>query len=953
MAFSKYAKAKVVHPLFTQQGWDEIRQAAAEPVPSFELRKATQVVLGQYDPKQYLLTHCTIVASVDTESPTGMPLGKSMVDGVQVNRLYPDFYITTGTTKYINNNHDAFERKLLLAAFRSFVGGQNYVEHVQIPELSKGRIIDAAARDIGDSVYVDILVATERKHKALVEAITSGHLGTLSMGCFLPDTRVTLSDGRRIPIKDVLPGEKVLTHKGRVREVLNQQIRVGRWDMRRVKIVGVPDSIESTGNHPYFVIRPAQICSCGCGLPLVQDKDPVRRMSKRFRKGHDKRILNPNGSYSIEEARILRESIVETRRLKVEEVRADDLQVGDYVVFPKYSVEGVDQGRSRARLLGYFLAEGSFLKHNGNPCEVQFNFSLREKDTFVAEVVDLLKDAFPGCSPWVQDRVERTTCTVHVTGRDLVSWFREHGGEYSHRKHLSQEAMSWSVSSHLDLIGAWLNGDGTIHSSGASIGTTTSYDLACQLQVLAVRCGLPVRFECVYGGKHSTIANSVVNGESLRHPDTGKLAHFNLCFAKSTSSKMSGVSTKTSEVAKKQNLRVLEDMVIFPISKVESFSYEGAVFDLEVEDDHSYLVEGVAVHNCSVTHTVCSKCGNAADDETQLCRHIKYEKGNTFIDPKGQRRKVSELCGHVSAEPGSVKFIEASWVANPAFKGAVLRNILDPNKAEGVGAREKIQVAFQQPMQIVDLNAIQKAARMAPEVLSGDHLVYLHEGRPSLGTLKAPTANSTAHRAEQTKQERLSQITAFDDGMSQSKGQEESKAPESPFKKVVDDLHKTLVDEVKDRVKKELSESEAGKTRSLLNENLSNESLIKSALQYSEWRSRAAVVASNVREVGHAKSVLAGLILHSIGGWEAVQNARRFTGVELLVMDRLISRFMKRASKAGEARVYRTVISVGGTGRYPNVNDYLTMCGKVMGRMPTVSEKASLIEKGKLFSFGL
>lgn len=536
MAFVKYAKAQVVHPIFSQQGWDEIRQAASSPAPSFELRKATQVVLGQYDPKQYLLTHCTIVASVDTESP-GLPVGSHLVDGLQVNRPYPDFYVTVGTSKYINNNHDAFERKLLLAAFRTFVGGQNYVEHVQIPELSKGRIIDAAARDIGDSIYIDILVATERKHKALVEAITSGQLGTLSMGC-------------------------------------------------------------------------------------------------------------------------------------------------------------------------------------------------------------------------------------------------------------------------------------------------------------------------------------------------------------------------------------------------------------------------------QVSFTVCSKCGNSAEDETQLCRHIKYEKGNYFLDAKGQRRKIAELCGHISAEPGSVKFIEASWVANPAFKGAVMRNILDPKRAEVAGTREKIQVAFQQPVEVADPNAIQKAARISTEVRSGDHLAYLFDG-PSLGSLSVPAANSTSDRAAQNHQQRLTQISAFDDGMGQGQGGGEVKEPESPLKKVVDDLHKTLVDEVKERVKKELSENESNKTRSLLDENSSNESLIKSALQYSEWRQRAAVVASNVRDVNHAKSVLAGLILHSIGGWEAVQNARRFTGAEILVMDRLMGRFMKRASKAGEARIYRTVIAVGGTGRYSNVNEYLVACSKVMGRtMITESEKASLIEKGKLFSLG-
>jgi hypothetical protein len=447
------------------------------------------------------------------------------------------------------------------------------------------------------------------------------------------------------------------------------------------------------------------------------------------------------------------------------------------------------------------------------------------------------------------------------------------------------------------------------------------------------------------------------------------------------------------------------------VSWIGHEDYKGPVFNFEVEEDNSYVLGlgGVSVHNCehvqipelskgriidavardigesvyidilvaterkhkalieaitsgqlstlsmgcSTTETQCTKCGNVATDETQLCMCIRFKKGTTFLDAKGQRRKVAELCGHASIEPGSVKFIEASWVANPAFKGAVLRNILDPNKAQVVGVREKIQDAFQYPTEVVDPRLVQKAARMNTEIRSGDHLVYLHDG-PSLGNLRSPKANSAVQKAQQVKQERLTQVTAFEDDMGQEPAQEPApKEPESPFKKVVEDLHKTLVDEVKDRVKKELSDNESEKTRSLLDENSSNESLIKSALKYAEWRNRAANVASTVRDREHAKAILAGMILHSIGGWEAVQKARRFTGSQILVMDRLINSSMKRASKAGESRIYRTVIAVGGVGRYANMNDYLIACSKVLGRTPNVSEKASLIEKGKLFSFGL
>jgi len=566
MGFSKYANATILQSSINQGVWDEIRQSALGAGSAFESRQAAQVVLDQYDPSKYLLSHCSIVASVDTENPQGNPLGIQMVDGVQINRKYPDYFVTVGTSKYINNNNDCWERKLLLSAYKTFIGAENYVEHIQIPELSKGKIIDTAARDIGDSVYVDILIATDKKHKPLIEAISSGQLTTLSMGCH-------------------------------------------------------------------------------------------------------------------------------------------------------------------------------------------------------------------------------------------------------------------------------------------------------------------------------------------------------------------------------------------------------------------------------VSFTICTKCGNVAEDEIQLCRHIKYQKGNWFIDAMGQRRKIAELCGHVSAEPGSVKFIEGSWVGNPAFTGAVLRNILDPTTAQMADqTREKIQVAFSEPARAANPHLLQKAARLAPigvgrRATPADHLPSLFGAAPSLGKLTATKPFSTQAKAEKNLVERQAEIAetqspefiarqeaetalywarrAQEDFPGEGGGQQTPSEPEAPFKKVVEDLYTTIKKQVEDRVREDLAKGEARNVRKILDENHSNESLIKSALRYPKWRVRAKEVLAMVKTPSVARTILAGLILHDCGGWEAVRQAKRFTGREILVVSRLLDRMTKRSSKAGDSRLYQTVIAVGGTGRYANVNAYLTACRQVLGRALLESEKAQLLEKGTLFSFGL
>ena len=132
-----------------------------------------QVDWKKFCQDRFIFSHCTIVASVNAEDN--------------------GYYIDPVCSPLINNNGNAWTNPVLLATFRSFVGGENYLEHIQIPELSKGKILDAVVRPVtyrntelekdASVYYTDILVATERRHENLCRRIASGQLSTMSMGC--------------------------------------------------------------------------------------------------------------------------------------------------------------------------------------------------------------------------------------------------------------------------------------------------------------------------------------------------------------------------------------------------------------------------------------------------------------------------------------------------------------------------------------------------------------------------------------------------------------------------------------------------------------------------------------------------------------------------------------------------------------------------------------------------
>lgn len=311
---------------------------------------------------------------------------------------------------------------------------------------------------------------------------------------------------------------------------------------------------------------------------------------------------------------------------------------------------------------------------------------------------------------------------------------------------------------------------------------------------------------------------------------------------------------------------------------------------------------GTLSMGCSTSATTCTKCGNVAKDETQLCACIRFFKGSEFIDELGVKRKVAELCGH-HTDPNSVKFIEASWVANPAFKGAVIRNILTAEELKGV--ESKVHMAFSMPAPMVDPNAMQKAARA---------------------------------------------LWAQDPTTEQQAPTQEPAEDKDPIQKAVDDLTSQIRNQALEQVRKEISQGEAKTVEHIVDENKQNESLIRSAMQSPEWRQIGKFVISFVGKA-KARKVLLGLIHHKSGGWKQVRKAG-FSGTDILAVSRVLDVMTKKSSMAGETRVYRTVLSVGGTAPYEDEETYLAACRQVLGRMVTGSEAARLLEKGRLYALG-
>ena len=98
---------------------------------------------------------------------------------------------------------------------------------------------------------------------------------------------------------------------------------------------------------------------------------------------------------------------------------------------------------------------------------------------------------------------------------------------------------------------------------------------------------------------------------------------------------------------------------------------------------HEKLVEDIRANKvkylsmgCVTDLVICSYCGARVQDQGAYCNHLAFQKGQYIPDAQGIFRRIAELCGHQSLPLGGVKFVEASWVATPAFPGAVKHKIV-------------------------------------------------------------------------------------------------------------------------------------------------------------------------------------------------------------------------------------------------------------------------------------
>ncbi len=396
-------------------------------------------------------------------------------------------------------------------------------------------------------------------------------------GCFTKGTEIKTSLGVK-PIENVNKGDYVLTHNGRYKRVYNTQIRKHRGKLLHIKYVGDTTlTLDVTAEHPFLISR---------------------RVKSEYR----------------------------NVKWDTEWVKADELKIVDYLAIPidrhvenkgyrEFEITttarwhdvntkiGISTDEEFFRLIGYYLSEGSTIgKSNEN--YLTFTFGKNELE-YINDTAFLLEKYFKK-KPIVQKEY-KNGISIILCSTTIAEFFSKEFGKGAANKHIPEWVMHESLQKQKELIKGMWRGDGSYMYKRYDYGTkrmfrinTISIRLAEQLRSMLLRLNIlaNVNKQNRDGNRHEMYC-VYIGGENL-------LPFANLMGVLGTTTEVTNKDGTVSLLAITQAQtrssygQISGDYAFVPIKDI---SYEEVddvdVYNFSVEEDESYVANGVAVHNCT------------------------------------------------------------------------------------------------------------------------------------------------------------------------------------------------------------------------------------------------------------------------------------------------------------------------------------------------------------------
>ena len=358
-----------------------------------------------------------------------------------------------------------------------------------------------------------------------LETIPAVDIVTAGVPCFTADHLVTTPNGYK-KIQDIIVGDFVLTHKGRYRKVLNVGNTISNTWL--VKGMGIPGSIETTEDHPFYVKEKT--------LKYINRQQGIKRSFSTPQWIETKNLTSKHYS-----------SIVSSPTCKKNKTEIFWYMIGRYTGD------------------GWYVS--SKRKNRKNSTQNRFYICCRENE------FDELNKKFLEFGYHYNFTKEKTIFKFRISQTDLVEFVKLIGKGASNKK---IHPLLFTESNKN--IKAFLNGlfdsDGHFDANQYVI-TSTSKELILGVQFLINK---------VYNAT-SNITYTIPEPTTIIQGRTVKQKPYYKIFWKTNKGK--------SALAFKEG-----KYTWFPLREIINCKTQKKVYNIEVEEDNSYTINNIVVHNC-------------------------------------------------------------------------------------------------------------------------------------------------------------------------------------------------------------------------------------------------------------------------------------------------------------------------------------------------------------------
>lgn len=359
--------------------------------------------------------------------------------------------------------------------------------------------------------------------------------------CFVEGTLVLTELGYK-PIEEIKIGDVVLTHNNKWKKVIHTMTNEAN-ELYRIKCMPSED-IHCTANHPFYVRKRNNLQDSKTGKRWREFDKPLWIEAKNLTREYYVGTAINNKSEIPHWEGIIK-AVNATDKTYIENTLSDKFQTKEFWY-----------------VIGRFIGDG-WIRSSGG-------IIICANDSELHQITPYLEKLnWNYCIS-----KERTVNKIHITFKEIGEYCLRFG-KGAANKHLTDDILNLPVDLLKSFIEGFVSADGTQDSSGLYRITSVSRSMIYELgQCIAKVYHRP--FSIYFTQRTRT---TVIEGRTVNQKDTYSI-HYKL-------------TTNTQDKA------FYEDGYVWsPINEILQEEYKGLVYNLEVEDDNSYVVQNVVVHNC-------------------------------------------------------------------------------------------------------------------------------------------------------------------------------------------------------------------------------------------------------------------------------------------------------------------------------------------------------------------